>query len=362
MRYHPPNLQEFVMRSFLLLALVLPLSAQAATVNVNLTGGAAVDLAAALGIDPAQIEQQLEREIAAAFNTENPEEYVRALADAQAFSNSGLGVDYASNPTLFSAGLSAKVAASSGDEGLGEYYEERPVAGVAPNISVMAGLNMDFIGLDWLTLYGNYFAQTHTVEELDGSLQNFGFHAQVKFFRPPESEGADYIFQWGGLDLTTGYEWSRMRLTLSQKLDTPMPLSGSGIDTEAVFGGLGTFTITTTASNVPVELTTNFRLFYVATIFLGAGYDFHFGDGEMEVDLTGDIVADNPSDNSEVNLGSAEVEVNQTGKPSDGVFRLILGLQANISVVKVFVQANIAPNIQNGATAVAAGAGVRVAW
>jgi hypothetical protein len=139
-------------------------------------------------------------------------------------------------------------------------------------------------------------------------------------------------------------------------------LSGSGIDTEAVFGGLGTFTITTTASNVPVELTTNFRLFYVATIFLGAGYDFHFGDGEMEVDLTGDIVADNPSDNSEVNLGSAEVEVNQTGKPSDGVFRLILGLQANISVVKVFVQANIAPNIQNGATAVAAGAGVRVAW
>jgi hypothetical protein len=351
----------------LLAALLLPLSAHA-EVTIQITGGAS-DLANDLGIDLTELQSQLQAEVEAAFNVAEPKEYVRALADAQAFSNSGLGVDYASNPTLFTAGIAAKFAVATGDEGLGEYYEDRPVGGVAPNISVMGGLNLGMVGLDWLTLYGNYFAQGQKMEQLDGYLQNFGFHAQVKFFRP-EGDAAEYIFQWGGFDLSTGYEWSQLKVELSERLDTTTPLAGNTIDpttgepvnTDAVFAGVGTFNITTTASNLPIELTTNFRLLYFATLFFGVGYDLHFGSGKMEIDLTGDVTATNPLDGSDVNLGTAQVTVTETGKPSPGVFRLIAGLQANISVVKVFVQANIAPTGTNNATAVAAGAGVRVAW
>lgn len=356
------------MRPLCLLAtLFVPVSAYA-EVTITVTGGAA-DLLTALNINEDELRNQLQAEVESAFNVLEPGEYVRALADAQAFSNSGLGVDYASNPTLFSAGLAAKFAVATGDEGLGERYEDRPVGGVAPNISMMAGLNLGLIGIDWLTIYGNYFRQGQKIEQLDGYLHNFGFHAQVKFFRP-EGDAAEYLFQWGGFDLSTGYEWSRLKIELSQQLDTTLPLggdtadplTGEPINTDAVFAGIGTFSITTTASNIPFELTTNFRLLYFATLFFGVGYDVHLGDGEMEIDLTGDLTATNPLDGSDVNLGTASVVVSETGKPSAGVFRLIAGVQANISVVKVFVQANIAPTGTNNATAVAAGAGVRVAW
>jgi len=351
----------------LITTLLLPLSAYA-DVTITMSGGA-TDFANQLGIDLTDLETQLQNEVAAAFNVAEPAEYLRALADAQAFSNSGLGVDYASNPTLFSAGIAAKFAVATGDEGLGEYYEERPVGGVAPNISIMAGLNLGMLDIDWLTIYGNYFAQGQKMEQLDGYLQNFGFHAQVKFFRP-EGDAAEYIFQWGGFDLSLGYEWSRLKVELTQQLDTTTPLAGDATDpltgepvnTDAVFAGVGTFNITTTASNIPFELTTNFRLLYFVTLFFGVGYDVHLGSGEMEIDLTGDLTATNPLDGSEVSLGTASVVVTEEGKPSAGVFRLIAGLQVNISVVKVFVQANLAPSAHNGATAVAAGAGVRVAW
>jgi hypothetical protein len=358
------------MRWFAFFALtIVPLSARAQGTVTFTPGPGADPLITALGIDTALLEERLEAEVAAAFNVLEPDEYLRALADAQAFSNSGLGIDYASNPTLFTAGIAAKFAVATGDEGLGEYYEDRPVGGVAPNISLMAGLNLGLVGFDWLTLYGNYFAQGQKMEQLDGYLQNFGFHAQVKFFRP-EGDAAEYLFQWGGFDLSTGYEWSRLKVELTERLDTTMPLAGDATDpvtgepinTDAVFAGIGTFNITTTASNIPFELTTNFRLLYFATLFFGVGYDVHLGSGEMEIDLSGDVTATNPLDGSEVNLGTASVTVTEEGKPSAGVFRLIAGLQLNISVVKVFVQANIAPTGTNNATAVAAGAGVRVAW
>ena len=356
------------MRTPLLLAALLSPVSALANVTITVSGGAS-DFASQLGLDLSELQAQLESQVAEAFNVAQPKEYLRALADAQAFSNSGLGVDYASNPTLFSAGLAAKFAVATGDEGLGEYYEDRPVAGVAPNISLMAGLNLGLIGIDWLTLYANYFRQGQKIEQLDGYLQNFGFHAQVKFFRP-EGDAAEYVFQWGGLDLTLGYEWSRLKTELSETLDTTTPLAGDTVDpttgepieADAVFSGIGTFNITTTASNIPFELTTNFRLLYFATLFFGLGYDVYLGDGEMEIDLTGDLTATNPLDDSEVDLGTASVVVTDTGEPSSGVFRLILGLQANISIVKVFVQANIAPTGTNNASAVAAGAGVRVAW
>ncbi|MFC1609404.1 hypothetical protein ACFL6C_00460 [Myxococcota bacterium] len=315
-------------------------------------------LANALGLAMADLEALMEAELEKAFNLLEPGEYVRALADAQAFSNKGLGVDYASNPTLFVAGLAGNFAMALGDEGLGEYYSERPVVGASPNISIMAGLNLDMFGFDWLTLYGNFFTQASKVDEISGNLLNYGFHAQVKFFRP-DGDATDLLFQWGGLDITTGYEYSRLKMELEKELDTPFPLEGSsGVSTDAMYGGTGTYQITTTASTIPLELTTNLRLLYVATLFLGVGYDLQFGSGKMEVDLDGTLTADNPIDGSEVELGTAQVVVTQDAKPSQGQFRLLLGLQINISVLKLFVQLNLVPPDR----AISGGGGVRVAW
>jgi hypothetical protein len=341
----------------LLLVLLSPrIAAADVVVTVQPAGGN--QLAAALGIELASIETQLAAELETAFNVLEPGEYVRALADAQAFSNKGLGVDYASNPTLFVAGVAGNFAMALGDEGLGERYEERPVIGAAPNVSVMAGLNLGIIGADWLTLYGNFFAQDAKIKEMSGALFNYGVHAQIKFFRP-EGDAAELLFQWGGFDLTTGFAYSRLALELEKTLDTPVPLSGAdpSVSAEANFAGTGTFNITTTAMTVPIELTTNIRFLYLLSLFVGVGYDVQLGNGEMEVDLDGNLSAQNPLDSSAIDLGTATVQVTEESKPSPGQLRLLAGLQVNVSMVKVFVQVNAIPD-----SAVSAGAGVRLAW
>ncbi len=339
---------------FLVSALVF-FSAAIARAEIKVT----VDPAGAqqLGLQLSDLETQLSDELTAAFNLLKPKDYVRALTDAQAFSNKGLGVDYASNPTAFVVGVAGNFAVSLGDKGLGERYSERPIVGSAPNVSVMAGLNMDLIGMDWLTLYGNFFTQALTIEEVSGNLLNWGIHAQVKFFRP-QDDGLEILFQWGGIDFTTGYEYSRLKLDLEKQLDTPLPLAGGVAATEALFGGIGTFNITTTANTIPVELSTNFRLFYVLTLFMGAGYDIQLGNGKMTINLDGDLTAANPMGGDDIDLGTANVIASESSKPTEGLPRLMAGVQINLSMVKIFVQLNAIPPDR----AISGGGGLRIAW
>jgi hypothetical protein len=347
------------MRSLTLAILVTWISGNAsASVVVNIEPAAGADLASELGISIDDLEAQLSEQVTAAFGLATPKAYVRALADAQAFSNKGLGVDYASNPTLFVAGLSGNFAMALGEKGFGEYYSDRPVVGVSPNVSMMGGLNFGFLGFDWLTLYGNFFAQGSKIEQFNGNLFNYGVHAQAKLFRP-EGDAVEFIFQWGGLDITTGFEYSRLDLKLKQPLTTPAHLEGdSEISTAASFKSDGTYTIATSAMSVPFELSTNVRLLYFVTIFLGVGYDIQVGEASMKLNLEGELGAENPTDGSEVDLGSVSIEATEKSEPSGGMPRVLAGVQVNVSFLKVFVQLNaMLPD-----RGVSAGAGVRVAW
>ena len=340
-----------------LVALVPGLALAAPTVTVTVDPAAGSALASQLGVSLDQLSAQLGEQIASGLGVLEPEKYVRALTDAQAFSNKGLGVDYASNPTVFVVGVAANFAMSLGDKGLGERYAEHPVVGVAPNISAHAGLNLGFLGGDRFMLFGNYFAQGLKVNEFDGDLYNIGFHLQAKFFAAPDD--GNFLFKWGGFNLTSGYEHSRLTMELKKEFTTNAPLTGntSGVSADASFTGTGTYTITTTSEAIPIELTTNIRLLYVLTLFAGAGYDIQLGKGTMDVKMQGTMSAKNPLDGSDLSLGTATIDVTQDAKPSPGRFRYMAGLQVNLSVIKVFVQMNAIPN-----AAVSAGAGVRVAW
>ncbi|MEE2960297.1 MAG: hypothetical protein VYA34_06085 [Myxococcota bacterium] len=313
------------------------------------------------------MEREIEAELEAGFRLVEPSLYLTQITDAHSFSNKGIGADYGTLFDGFIIGASANLSLNLGNQGLEKVRDgsSLPSDGFAPGLSVMLGLNLGFMGLDQTLFYVNGFNYSTVVKSSsypDGALRvtlkNIGAHLQMKFFQPGNTS-LDLLFRWGGFDVTTGFEYSYLGMTLDKELRMPIPVdSPPGLESlELNFLGNGTMEIRSTAMIVPVEFSTNLRLLYVLTVFGGVGFDFQLGGADMDVALSGDLVGINPQDGSEINAGRVTVEGDEMGKPSVGKVRFFGGVQANVWLMKVFAQANLLPNKSVGLTL-----GVRVAW
>src|SRR5262245_4021335 len=85
-------------------------------VTITLTP-AGEDLAAALGISPAELEMLAEEQIDEAYRVHRADDFLRAFVDATSFSNRGIGVDYASYGDGLMFGAAANLAVAVGDLG-----------------------------------------------------------------------------------------------------------------------------------------------------------------------------------------------------------------------------------------------------
>src|SRR5262249_31121581 len=145
-------------------------------------------------------------------------DYLRAFGDAQAFTTRGLGADYGANFRYVEVGVAANISVNAEKNFVPEDVPGRPpVGGLATNLTAMAGLNLGLIGLRPLTLYGNYFKKSATLGDVDGDLDNYGAHVQLRLFGPTRRESIwAAFFRWGGIDITSGFDHSRMTLGLSK--------------------------------------------------------------------------------------------------------------------------------------------------
>jgi hypothetical protein len=330
-----------------------------AGVTVNLDPGAGQSFASRLGIDKGAIEQQLANELQTLFQTYRLHDYVRSFGDAQSFTTRGLGVDYGSTIGLVEVGIAANLAVNGNKAFTEGDSRTQPVAGVAPNITAMAGLNLGFLGLRPVTLFGNYFAKKGSYREFAADLQNYGAHLQVKLFQPRKETLWNAFLQWGGIAVTSGFDHARMRLTLGQGFTRNIPIAGGQQDLAQVdVQAQGVFALESRTWSVPLEVTTNFRFLYVLTAYGGAGFDWQFGGGcDMNVDLNGTLTGVVPSQ-APVNVGTAQVTATEHADPSKGKVRGILGLQANVWILKIFTQLNIVPDPLVASVAV----GARLVW
>jgi hypothetical protein len=343
------------------LALVSLAAPARAGVTVH-TDKAAVDrLAAQAGVQLPDIDQQLQTELEHLFQTYRLHDYLRSFADAQSFTTRGLGVDYGSTIGLVEVGIAANVAVN-GNRALTERDSRtQPVAGVATNITAMAGLNLGFLGLRPVTLFGNFFRKKGSYRELAAELDNYGAHLQLKFLASRKESLWSGFVRWGGIAITTGFDRARMKLSLNQTYSRKFPVSSGGRDVAQVdLESQGTFAMESRSWSVPLEVTTNLRFLYMLTAYGGVGFDFQFGGGsEMDANLTGRMtgtVAGQPG--APIDLGSADVVATEQAKPSASQLRGILGLQANVWFVKVFTQLNVVPNPFVASVAV----GARLVW
>ena len=85
---------------------------------------------------------------------------------------------------------------------------------------------------------------------------------------------------------------------------------------------------------------------YLLSLYLGGGFDWQLGGGsELTANLDGTLTGKAPQAGvSAVDLGTMRVDVTQDASPSGGRIRGIVGLQANVFLLKIFAQLNVAPD------------------
>jgi hypothetical protein len=329
-----------------LCALLVSFAAPArADVTVTIDPGQGARFAEQAKIPLQQIEQQLQSELQTLFQTYRLPEYLRAFSDAQSCTARGLGVDYGSTIGLFEVGIAGNVALN-GKKSIAEGEGHTPpMAGVATNLTAMAGLNLGFLGLRPVTLFGNFFTRKFGYREFGAEVFNYGAHLQIKLFQPRKETLWNAFLQWGGIALTSGFDHARLRFTLAnaKPFTRVIPVQAEGQTARIGVVATGDLALESRTFSVPIELTTNFRFLYVLSAYGGLGFDFQFGGGsDLDINLDGKLtgtVASQPP----IDLGGVRVVASEEAKPSPSKLRGMVGLQANLWFFRVFTQLNVMP-------------------
>ena len=286
------------------------------------------------GIDPTQFENELAATIESELRLGDQSAYLEQMARAALLSSKGMGVDYATNPQKFVVGGSVGTAVNGAGARLGKGGDTLPTGGFAFQASAMAGVNLGAFADDdsfarRILIYGNGMMLETNGEPFSGDLLNYGAHLQFKILKSRNEAMAE----WGGLDLTAGYEYSAYTLTATRGL----PITTNGTTWDAT----GTYAIQSTTWSVPVELSTNIRVAFW-TLFGGVAYDaYQNGNASSTIGLDGDIST--KVQGQKVDLGTAGVSYGAASTlPEFSLPRAFVGTQINIFPVKVYGHVNMA--------------------
>jgi hypothetical protein len=320
-------------RALILVTLALPsvaLADSAVTVTLTPEGQA---YAQAAGITPADLQMRIKDQVDTAYDTTNVNKFLRSFGDATTFAQRGIGVDYMSLPGSFMLGLGAQVGVASSDE---LTLDQRPTAGGgAVNASIMIGYNLKEQGAPRWTLFANGFYENGNTDQLKGNIATGGFHIQYRLVEPEVDEGVGAaIVRWGGLDLTTGVEFTRWSFGADNTITQQYTVQG--ISDPLTLTSMGKFDLSSTAGTIPIELTTGIRIALLFSVYAGVGFDITGGKSTVDADLTGTMTTPDKT-----NIGNVHITETGSNTSSPGQFRGLAGVQLNLWKLKVYAQANV---------------------
>ena len=319
--------------SLILVTLALPSAALAdSSVTVTLTPEG-MAYAAAAGITPNDLQMRIKDQVDTAYDTANVNKFLRSFGDATTFAQRGIGVDYMSLPGSFMLGVGAQVGIASSDE---LTLDSRPTAGGgAVNASIMIGYNLKEQGAPRWTLFANGFYEKGDTDQLNGNIATGGFHIQYRLAEPQVDEGVGAaIVRWGGLDLTTGIEFTRWSFGANQTITQQYQVQG--VSDPLTLTSMGRFDLSSTAGTIPIELTTGLRIALLVSIYAGVGFDITGGKSTVDADLNGTMTTPDKT-----NIGNVHITETGSNTSSPGQLRGLAGVQINLWKLKVYGQANV---------------------
>jgi hypothetical protein len=96
-------------------------------------------------------------------------------------------------------------------------------------------------------LYGNgLYMPLPGGKAFGGTMYNFGAHLQIKVIRGVDAK----VTEWGGIDITSGFEYSGYQLNLKRELPLEAPLD----DGDITWTANGDYGLSASATSIPIEV------------------------------------------------------------------------------------------------------------
>ena len=311
----------------------------------NISGGVAAEAAAKV----------LETEINSGLPDADQSTYLLGMGNSSLMANKGAGVDYASDISIMEFAWGFGVGADLGENSLtdliGGSIDGSQVKGFGIQTSILLGLHLGIfpggIGpfdFDSTNVYLQFMSMdTPDVGGFKGDFSVFSGHVQYKWIKPA-SIG---IIKWGGVDFTTGFEYSSLKLNYTKNFNKAMSASG---ETATINADINVGADITTYS-IPFELSTNFRMLYVFTPYFGLAGDLNFGSAKS-------IVSASPTITMSVGTASGELDLGQETDVDLFTMRGFMGIQLSVPIVKLYLQIQKSFSVDTWG----ANFGFRLAW
>ncbi|HRP69891.1 MAG TPA: hypothetical protein PLY93_10205 [Turneriella sp.] len=321
--------------------------------------------------------KQIETDINKGLPPVDGERYANGMANSAVLTSKGLGVDYASNIKLFTIGGSAGIAIDAGANGLsGMSNGAATMSGLGGSFSGVFGLNLGVFSLPKLgpidfkkmivfvnvgyvnvgSLVGKAMGEGGSVS---GSLTTVGLNARYRVI--PEVSLLPFgLFAWSGLDITSGINYSSMKIQLTAEFSESLSNNlGGGVNMSGNYNGTLTFGPDLGILTVPVDVSSGIRVLNIFRLYAGLGLDINLGYSEIAAKVPGKVSGSlSGGGNSSTVNADAGLDLSAKGAADYLAMRFFGGLQLDFSVLNIFVQYNTA--ITSGTHGVSMGA--RIYW
>ena len=323
------------MKKLLVFLLLSPLSVFAGPFQITLdscTGGC----------DNAAIQtliSQLENEVNNDLPDADQATYLQGMANASVMSTKGTGTDYANDIDVFLVGLGFNAGIDLGSQSFGDLIggdvDGNQVRGVGLAPSLLVGFGMGVLPIKWKIVkrskvFVNFFSYEtgEPGDDLQAEMRNFGFHIKTKIITPRVFIPMG-ILKWGGIDIHFGYDYSNLTLRYTQAFNDTTTDGSNTIN----YNGTAVAGAEVSTSSIPFEVSTNFQLGYVFTLYGGMGLDFNFGSAKSIASVDSSV---NITPVAGSATGTATMDLGQEDNPSALTFRTFGGIQFNIPLLKVY--------------------------
>lgn len=299
---------------------------------------------------------QLETQVNNNLPDADQSNYLKGMANASVASQKGLGASYGSNIDYMEVGFTGALGADLGNNSMSDLIsgdvDTNQIRGVGVGAAVSLGLKGGLFGskigpfdMKRTAFYGYFLTlDAPDTDGLEGDTTSMGVHVQYKLI---EGFGAGFgLFEWGGVDVTTGFERSSMKIKFVEPITESVTEGGI----TANFSGTATVGADVSTVTIPLEISTNFRVLYLTSFFAGLGMDISSGKAKSIANLTGDITITGGGGGT----GQATLDLGSEEGPSAISTRAFGGFQVNLTVLNAFVLVN--KGLTNDTLGVAIGA------
>ena len=329
---------------------------------INVTGQGVVDDTQAQAI-ATLVSEQVNKNLPSA---DTQTDFFKGMSNANTISAAGTTTSYAPVYKNFLLGLTVSAGADLGAKKFTDFknitQNPEQFKGFGFQAAIILGLNANnFFKASWLeahplNFYLAGFGLNRSFKEVNAKYFGAGIGLQYKIFN--EKNWGSKSFKWTGLDLSTGFMYSKLDVGATIPLDDSFTVESNGTPFDVtVSNASALLNANVKTLSVPLEVSSGVRILYTLKLIAGIGADISLGStsGNGSLSPGNTISAVNGADGMNA---VGELALDGSKGPDFINPRFFLGPQIEFGVGSVFATLHKSLN----KNAIAVNSGVNLFW